>query len=505
MSGRHQANMSKPKLWGNESGKPLSVSAVLTPSGTEIGIILLATMLAVASYFGVDGSFEWSLYLVPTILIVGLAWGAVRMTTLDIASIWSPLFWNRVVLILYFGVGSIVPVIVNDKTRTTLESFYHFFSEDVKKYNLIVSLFITLFLISVKFLLRIFNNTKYSAHRFEESNISQKSIGVILLIIGLSISFFILTPNAYGIYNIKIPTLVNEVSQGAYIGIFFLTIWALNNKSRLIYLLIAIVIVQFGLGFLELNKSSAMFPLMMFAVGFIYHKPSVARFLGSFSILLAIFMLISPIVAHGRTEGEFIRSTDDAVSVSLRYRALTSYFEVGGESEDSEIDVGWLRLSYVNAATFAVNQYDTGSPGNSLDNIFVIWIPRIIYPAKPIITDIARDFNYAATGSYDSQSTPGVIAESYWTLGWTGVFIIAGLLAAVSTFWSIYALDVMRSGAWHLFFIVLLGMRAGSRIDGMIVPDIFGPIGYAVLGHFVLQFLNRMLAGQRSARKLMPV
>ncbi len=508
MKARLQSDRSNMSLWaghaGSESAQAIPVAKLLMPSNTEVGIVAFATLLAASAYFGLTDSFEWVNYLVPTILILGLGWGIFQMAMTDITSIWTPLFWNRVVLIVYFGIGSIVPAIVNDPSRTVMEAFYHFFPEDINKYNLIIGVFVLSFLIFVKIVVNFSLRKKYLDNNFEESNLDQKTVGIILLSVGASILTFLIAPNTFGYINIKIPTIIAEISQGLYIGIYFLTLWALKNRSKSIYIILIFVIILFLYGVLELNKSSAIFPLLMFVVGFIYHKPSAARFFGGFLILITIFMTISSPVSHGRNYGEFIRTTDDAINFDVRYKAILSYYDENNISEnDNQLNSGWMRLSYVNAGTFAISQYDTGNPGNSLDNIFILWIPRLIYPEKPIITDIARDFNYAATGSYDSQSSPGVIAESYWSFGWIGVFTFSTLLAIVSTLWSIYAVDVMRSKAWHLFFIVLLGMRSASRLDGMIVPDVVGPIGYAVLGHVVLQFLNRMIAKQRLPRRVM--
>ena len=71
-------------------------------------------------------------------------------------------------------------------------------------------------------------------------------------------------------------------------------------------------------------------------------------------------------------------------------------------------------------------------------------------------------------------------------------------MGLIMTVWSAYSIRVLRSEAWHLFFVVLLGMRVATRIDGLIVADVVGPIGFAVIGHIALQFINRLLIERKT-------
>lgn len=470
---------------------------ILAPSGTELAITAMATLIAAIGYIYGGDLIALTNYIVPTILVTGLIIGGFKLVVRDISVIWSPLFWNRVVLVAYFGVGSIVPLFVNSETQNLIEAFYLFFPEDVGKYNLVVCLFVLCYFLFVLVFTKIAKNKTLYNVKLEKSRISELNIGIILLSIGLVIYYFLIIPNSFGIYSVELPNIVTEIGQGVNIGIFLIALWSLKNKSNLIYFIYFVVFAQFLFGILELNKSAAMFPLIMIALANIYYRPN-ARHIGLwFSGLISIFLVIAPPVSHGRAYGDFIRVNDEAISFEVRINSLISYFDENTKFQESELQVGWVRLSYVNAATFAIAQYDSGSPGNSLRNVLVVWIPRFIYPDKPAITDVAKEFNVAATGSDTSQSTPGIIGESYWVMGWFGVFIFSAFIAMISTFWSLYTIAVLRNEAWHLFFIVLLGMRAGSRLDGMFVSDVMGPLGYALIGHFVLQFLNRLLNQRR--------
>jgi hypothetical protein len=203
-------------------------------------------------------------------------------------------------------------------------------------------------------------------------------------------------------------------------------------------------------------------------------------------------MFLSPVVSHVRDVN--IRYYNGAASVENIPGLYLSYFTTGAENDQfAEVETGWMRLSFVNAGTFAINQYDNGTPGNSYRYWSIVWIPRILFHDKPIITDVAREMSYAANGNYDSSSSAGLAAEAYWNGGWVATIGIAVFLALVFGLWSIYSYEVIQRKAWHLFFIVLIGMRMAIRVDGAFVSDILGPIALVFLAHIALELLNRFL------------
>jgi hypothetical protein len=164
-----------------------------------------------------------------------------------------------------------------------------------------------------------------------------------------------------------------------------------------------------------------------------------------------------------------------------------------GNADAPEYQMAWARLSYANAGTLAISFYDQGLSGNSLRDIFVVWIPRAIYPDKPIITDIGRDFTVMANGNYNSSTSPSIPAEGYWNAGWLGVTLFAALLSTILTLWSIYSTIIFDRDAWHLLLVVLLGMRVGTRIDGFLVPDVVGPLSAVLAIHVACTLANRFL------------
>jgi hypothetical protein len=106
--------------------------------------------------------------------------------------------------------------------------------------------------------------------------------------------------------------------------------------------------------------------------------------------------------------------------------------------------------------------------------------------------------NFAITGSDESAVAPGFATEAYWNAGFVGVILGGVIIGTLLWLWSLYSIQVQVLGAWHLFPVVLLGVRSGVRSDGLLVTDLFGPIFVAFFGHIILTFANRLIQRFRS-------
>jgi hypothetical protein len=482
-----------------------AANKVAAPTAAEAFVIAAAFALAVVGYYA-DGDFQITAnVIVPILQVFGLGVGIVNAVRRSFDAIWTPLVWCRVAFIFYFGIGSIVPGFVNDETLRLIEAFYSFFPSDVAKYNLVNCTFLVTFLMTSALALRSAGDGKRVRNvGIEKSAFDARTLGLILIGIGWLIYFPFTLPANLGVEDATGSLLFTQIANGIYIGIFLVTIWALKNQSPLFYFTLAITIMHFAFGVIVLAKYEAILPVIMFGLAFVYHRKSLSSAALTGIFVYIVFSLISSPISYARIQAGNTEFGFGASSIPERVEILLSY-RGGDENDDkAQVQSGWARLSYVNGGTFAINDYDAGMPGTSFEHLLIVWLPRVIYPSKPNLTDKAIEFNRRVTGSDTSASTPGIPSEGYWNFGWLGVIFVAAVMGAVFSAWSVYTVMVLQSGAWHLFFVVLLGMRTGTRVDGLFVTDVIGPIGYAILGHVILQFLNRVIVRrmERNTRSL---
>lgn len=435
----------------------------------------------------------------PTILMADMVLCAVSMVRRGVVSIWTPLFWARISLAAYYGAGSLVPYFVNEDTRAMMEAFYFSYPKDVAKFNLVGSLFALFFLIGTL----IFSHILDSRHREDANSFlgwqprasgpGSTTMALLFLIVGSIVDYGLMLPHALGLINTATPQAIALVAMASWLGCFLLTYTSIRDSSPLLYLAIAAGILSSAVGVVQFAKSTAIFPLIMLAMGAIYAKPRITVLIGSFLAITLFFFAVAPVVTYARNVLYGTYGADAPASFSERIGILSSYTaERAEEQNKSDIQGGWARLSYINSGTFAINQYDAGRPGNSLKYAIIVFIPRILYPDKPIITDSARDFNASINNNDASASSPGLAPELYWNGGWIAVVIGATFVGFLLAIISGYSTAVLNNDAFHLLFVVLLGIRMGIRMDGFLVPDILGPAAVMVIGHVILTVLNNL-------------
>jgi hypothetical protein len=475
-----------------------SMIADLEPTYREVFFSALVALWFAIGTGALPGSEDW----INTIGLIGfsvvLAWAAYRQMKLNVASLWTPMMWYRVALLSYYGIGSLVPIWTNAETQELMKGFYSYFPYEIVKLNLVITTFHLVFIAATKILFisissKSVSNLLRNRTLISPSNFNMIVFGSMCLVVGSVVNYFIIFPQVVGWVNLSLFSTLVNLSVLSWLGYFMVIFWGLENKRReFIIWPISLALGECVIGFFAMSKSVMLMPLVMIGIAFIYHRRSLFRISLFAGCFVTLFMFLAPIVTHVRDmNGKYYDSAVPAKEIPGLY---LSYFTTGLESDQfADVETGWMRLSFVNAGTFVINQYDHGMPGNSYRYWKIVWIPRIIYPQKPIITDVGRELSYAANGNYNSSSSAGLAAEAYWNGGWLLLISIAIFLALVFGLWTIYSYEVIQRKAWHLFFIVLIGMRMALRVDGAFVSDILGPIALVILAHIALELLNRFL------------
>jgi len=435
----------------------------------------------------------------PAIFSITVAFAAYRLTKLNIHAVWTPLFWYRIAMVTYMGVGSGITSFYNAETRDLINTLFAFSPVELLKFNLVNAMFHFCVLTVAWVVIRIYRSSRnpLKAERLtiEPCRIPLRTVGLAFLAVGLMANYLLIYPAALGILRITVSNVVVQASPLAYIGYFLLTYWGLENKKYgWVTAMIMLAAIDSIAGLLMLTKFAALFPVMMIPIGFIYHRASLRRILIAVALLVPYYAFASSVVEEARSRVERDATNDNRAIFSDTLVVMSDIFTGKNSRVDApEYQLAWARLSYANAGTLAISFYDQGLEGHSLRDIFVVWIPRAIYPDKPIITDIGRDFTVMANGNYTSSTSPSMPSEGYWNAGWLGVALFAALLSVVLTLWSVYSTIVFGRDAWHLLLVVLLGMRTGTRIDGFLVPDVVGPLSAVLAIHIACTLANRFL------------
>lgn len=477
--------------------------AGLMPSIAEFaGIFALLIFYGMVINYGGAGVTVAN-YGGPIILSTVVGWAALQMLRGNRYTLWTPLLWYRIGLVAYLGLGSLITLFLNDDTRAIMATFFDFFPRDVLKFNMVVALFhaaVLIFTAGIIGPLRTRASSRNMLSFITPSHVSTKVIGFTFLGVGSAINYLIIYPATLELFRFAVPQIIVQLGQAAYLGYFLVSYWALKEGRTVWLWVVAILtVIDVSAGIIQLSKHAALFPMLMLPIAYVYHRPTLRRLTVVAAMLLPGYFLIADIVNDAR--GEVARDSSGRAVLSETINTLAARARGEDRSKVGVPDhqMSWSRLSYVNAGAFAISQYDQGLPGDSLRDIFVVWVPRIVYPDKPIITDLGREFTFLANGNYNSSTSPSIPAEAYWDFGWLGVGLFAALMTPVLALWSIYNVLALSREAWHLLLVVAMGLRVGSRIDGMLVIDVIGPISVAVVLHLILYFANRLLPPRAGA------
>ena len=106
-------------------------------------------------------------------------------------------------------------------------------------------------------------------------------------------------------------------------------------------------------------------------------------------------------------------------------------------------------MNYANAQAFAMHNYDEGHPGDSAKLALIAWIPRAVWPNKPII-ESGVGFHERMTGDSGPSFGVGFFAEAYWNGGWALVILVSAVVG-----WLFATLGAQ----------IMNGVRSGNLVD----------------------------------------
>jgi hypothetical protein len=453
--------------------------------------LLLAAYLLSDALFGQAG-YEFMNHVGPVWLATVLSLGALRMARMDAGSIWTPLFWFRASTAAYYGFGSLVPLFADPARRAYMQAFFRFYSEDMAKANIIFVVAVIVVLLASNAWLSAFGQGRADPRAHKRGGGAMLAAGLLFLAVGATVKYVLVLPYAFGITDFVLPGSVATLGKFTFAAIFLLTAWSRAHARSLLPLMAAFAVLDMLAGAVSFNKSEVLGALIMFLLAFIWPRMTPLRLAVAASLVVLTYVALVPIVNFGRSELFQRYGTLGEAELSERVEILSR--AIGTAHTDPAASRGMSRLSYTNQATFAVHEYDSLRPGESYVNILAVFVPRVFWPDKPIITQVANDFNAAATGNPNSASSPGLFAEAYWNFGWVGVILVMATLGAILAGLSRYALSVVQAGLWFYFPVVLLAMRIGFRTDGYFVVDVAGATVLAVALHLLLTPIAMALA-----------
>ena len=247
-------------------------------------------------------------------------------------------------------------------------------------------------------------------------------------------------------------------------------------------------------GTLQFSKGQAILPAIVFILGLLRYRATRTRLVVAAIPILLMFQVLVPTIQYGRAELQAQYGNIDSGSLSDRLDILSRYaFGNTGASQFAQTNSALERFYYAPTMAAAVVQYDSGQYGESLLDVFTVFIPRFIWPNKPVYNVGAR-FNLAVANSIESASWMGIYTEAYWNLGWLGLPVI--MIPLALAYWALgrLAIIILKQAKWLHFPVAFLAAYSGMRIDGDIVSTQVVSIFLCFALHYGATIMDKWLS-----------
>jgi hypothetical protein len=273
-------------------------------------------------------------------------------------------------------------------------------------------------------------------------------------------------------------------------------------------LALSILVLEILNGLLAFTKYQIIYAMLALAMGVWIVTHSKKFIVATLVILGVVFAVINPVVTLGRAHLDYDANTNtlatrigivadvfialsnpDATFLIMQNERIVKMDLKPMNKLEGRVQAVGRRFDVASIQGYLVNEYNNGRAGNTLSEFWVAFIPRIIWPEKPIVTRPGGELNakyYNDPNQTHSSMAPTYSAEAYWNYGPAGVVIVSVLLGAALGWLTRYALAAIAGVRPEYFIIAVPAAIWACFVESWVVS------GY--LGAFIILVVILMLA-----------
>jgi hypothetical protein len=314
-------------------------------------------------------------------------------------------------------------------------------------------------------------------------------------LIGLPLRFITILANC-DLLSFTAPGFLVWLSNLTSAGLVLLTAMTLRNGGTWWLLWAALLAVDVIGGAVTFSKMSILLAVVPCIFGYMLYRPK-----GHVIRWIPVFLGLGYLASHSFVT--FARErVMDSNSILGRLEMTQSFFDSQEESKlANEGQAWWTRFNYANAQKFAMQDYESGTPGDSLMLALIAPIPRVLWPDKPII-ESGYAFYRRLTGSDTASFGIGFFAEAYWNGGWLAVVLCSCAIGWIFGKVTLVIGKEQAIGNLWVLPIALLWIRGGARVDGWIHTEIVGPAVFTLILITLMRYWISAPGGHSKKRRL---
>lgn len=414
-----------------------------------------------------SGMVAFSNTVAPLVMFVAMAGATIQTVRRCPLSLWTPYVGFLAQSAFFFGLGPLVYVFGNPATIASLSTGELALNPlELAGTNVLVEVGIAAALYGFGAFARLSRNDRTTAARFaaRNRNIPLGQLAGLFLIAGGLLRYGIMLPSQFGLTSITVPGTISALGNLFALGLALTGYLAVRRGGRWKLLFWALLLPNVLLATLQFAKTAVMITLIVPAFGCYLGHQRFARLGAWLAVAMAVFVVAQPLVHYGREVIYEQTGTINRASFQQRFAITMDYVagkRAGKDSDSTESQSAWTRLAYAGAQAYAMRLYDRGIESSSMQNAWMFFIPRFVWPGKPIMTGPGADFYHIVTGNRGSFLGLSIYGDAYWQAGWPGVAGFSFAIGLLFGWLSRNSLRWMATGAMLYFPLVLFALMLG--------------------------------------------
>lgn len=426
--------------------------------------------------------------IVPIILFVTCLKASYSVVKVNPLYLWTPLPWFITACGVYYGFGALVYV------YGTPESIYYANQVfPVDEYALIGILNLNCASISIVLIGFILGSKLPPLppylydYRFNADFV--RRLLLFCLAVGLPAKYLIIFPAHLGMTNYTVSNLFRVLANFTTLSIIITYVLMMETRQHKYKLILtAIVVSELIISLMMYAKIAVVITVLTLLLSRYLYKPDFK----SFAVCIAIFavfhiLILTPFVNHARI------ANAKGVSSLSEFSSDISSFNASDKNrllyDMPGVQAWWLRLSYSNFQNFALYSYDNDMPGDTFNSLLYAFLPRALFPDKPILTT-GKEFNVLVTGLDNNQISPGFFAEAYWNGGWIYLVLSTLLLGLIFSVYTKFSVVFIEAKKMLYLPPVFSGIMIGLRPDDWYVPVVIVTFVQSILMYAILRKID---------------
>lgn len=460
----------------------------------SLSVVLCALIISYLFCYAYQSSGLTSLanQVLPVVLLLSLAGAGFWVVRFNPSMVLSPLPWFFLGCGIQYGFGPLVYYFGNEESVWYLNEYYRINEKDILDTNLlnVVGAFFVVsgFLLGTKALGKA---KSYQEIVYDENQVKYATI--FLLIVGVTAKLLFCLPYIFGKPSFTLPGVVLQLGEFSTVALIPLTYLSAKGHKKWHYLLILMIVFEIAVSVATFSKLNILMVLIVILIGrFLFYSVRLRFFVFGFTIMIGLYLLITPIVSSVRL------MLSEPVGVSNRLSIFYAAIQADSEKETdntSGIQFWWTRLALTSPQSFAMRAYDNGIRGNSFNLAVYTIIPRFFWPEKPIMT-IGPDFDEMVTGNRGSASCPGYFAEAYWNGGWLLLILSCSYVGGLFACFTRYSIRHLKAGKLEYLPVMFIGLQMGFRPEIWFVASFVSAVLLAIGYHYIICFSIKFFFGK---------